>query len=61
MIGTAIQKGSQVFVYNERNSQIYVVNGELHGYTSTSVSVKRGSQIFTYNERGSQISVHNAF
>ena len=59
MIGTAIQRGSSVYVYNERNSQIFVKSGELHGYTSSTVSVKNGHSIYTYNEKGSQISVHS--
>ncbi len=56
MIITAIQKGSTVYVYNEKNSTIFTVMGELHGYTSTTVTVKKGTTMYTYNERGSVIN-----
>ena len=57
-ISTAIQKGSSVYVYNEKNSQIFSKTCELYGFTGTTVSVKRGSVVYVYNEKGSQISNH---
>lgn len=59
MIGVAIQRGSTVYVYNEKNQQIFALNGELHGYTSSSVSIKRGNTIYVYNERGSHTRAYN--
>lgn len=58
-ITLAVEKGKTVYVYNERNSQLYSKSGELVGYTSSTVSVKQGSTVYTYNERGSQISSHS--
>lgn len=59
-IANAIQRGSIVYVYNEKNQQIFAQhagNGPddgLKGYTSQSVSIRRGRVIYTYNEKGSQ-------
>lgn len=55
-ISVAVQKGKTVYVYNERNSQLYSKSGELVGYTGSTVNVKRGSFIHTYDEKGRQIS-----
>ncbi|MCF0217018.1 MAG: hypothetical protein HUK21_11170 [Fibrobacteraceae bacterium] len=60
MISTAVQRGNFVYVYNEKNSPIKTISGELHGFTSTTVSVKRGSFIYVYDEKGSQIATHSA-
>lgn len=60
MISTAVQKGSFIYVYNERNSQCACISGEqLMGFTSTTVSVKRGSTIYVYDEKGHQMSSHH--
>ncbi|HBO59924.1 MAG TPA: hypothetical protein DD624_08470 [Alphaproteobacteria bacterium] len=59
-IGSAIQKGSTVYVYDEKGSQLTSVSGELMGYTSSSFSVKKGGTIYVYNERGSLLSSHSA-
>lgn len=56
MIATAIQRGSTVYVYNEKGSVILTKMGDLHGYTSSTVSVKKGTTIYTYDEKGSTIS-----
>lgn len=59
-IGSAIQKGSTVYVYDEKGSQLTSVSGELMEYTSSSFSVKKGGTIYVYNERGSMLSSHSA-
>lgn len=59
MIVTAVQKGNIVYVYGTGNRVLFSQSGELHGYTSSSVSVKKGNMIYTYNERGSTISSHH--
>jgi hypothetical protein len=59
-IGSAVQKGSLVYVYDEKGRQIGSHSGSLHGYTGSTVSVKRGSLIYTYNEKGQQISSTSA-
>lgn len=61
-IVTAVQRGSQVYVYGQGQRQlcaIYAGNGPndgLHGFTSSSVSVRRGRNICTYDAQGRQIS-----
>ncbi len=55
-IGSAVQRGSMVYIYDEKGRQIgSVTAGDgLQGYTSGSVSVKRGSMIYIYDEKGRQ-------
>jgi hypothetical protein len=62
-IGNTIQKGSVVYVYDEKGRQLGSIpagnatKGDgLTGYTSTTVNVRKGSFIYTYNEKGRQIS-----
>lgn len=59
MIITAVQKGNFVYVYGTGNRTLFSKIGELHGYTSNSVSIKKGNLIYTYNERGIQIAVRH--
>ncbi len=59
MIGTAVQRGNYVYVYDEKNRQICAQSGTLHGYTSTSFSVRRGNYVYTYDEKNHQISAHS--
>ncbi len=58
-IGSAIQKGSHVYVYDEHNSLLFNRQGELMGYTSNTVSLRTGNSIYTYNEKGSTASIRN--
>lgn len=58
MIETCVQRGSHVYVYGSGNHLLFSVDGELQGYTSSTVSVKRGSAIKTYDEKGHLISSH---
>ena len=44
-IGSAVQRGNSVNVYNER---------ELIGYTGTTVTIRRGNQAITYSDKGIQ-------
>jgi hypothetical protein len=55
-IANAIQKGSYIYIYDEKGRQLaYVSAGDgLHGFTSGSVSVRRGSYIYMYDEKGRQ-------
>ena len=57
-IGSAVQRGSFVYVYDEKGRQLATVPaGEgMQGYTGSTVSVRRGAFIHTYDERGRQIS-----
>lgn len=61
-IVTAVQRGSQVYVYGQGQRQLYSVyagsgpKDGLHGFTSSTVSVRRGSNIYVYDAKGRQIS-----
>jgi hypothetical protein len=65
-IGTAVRRGSSVYVYDEKGRQLAVIGtgsrpeDGLTGYTSTTVSVRRGESIYTYDEKGRQLSVISA-
>jgi len=54
-IGMAQQKGNTVYVYDDRNRQLFTKSGELHGYTSTTVTIKNGYSLYMYNEKGQQV------
>lgn len=61
-IGNAVQRGSWVYVYDEKGRQTRSLSAGsgpsdgLTGYTSSTVSVRRGSWIYTYDEHGRQVS-----
>jgi hypothetical protein len=57
-IGSAVQRGSWVYVYDEKGRQLTTVAaGEgLQGFTGSSVSVRRGAWIYTFDEKGRQIA-----
>jgi hypothetical protein len=65
-IGTAVQRGPSVYVYDENGKQLSIINAghgpndRLMGYTSSTVSVRRGASIYTFDERGRQRSVISA-
>lgn len=60
-IGNAVQRGSMVYIYNEKNQQVASVsagngpNDGLKGYTGSRVNVRRGNMIYSYDERGCQV------
>ncbi len=62
VIGSAVQRGSFVYVYDEKGRQLTALpagNGPedgLRGYTGGTVSVRRSSFVYTYDERGRQAS-----
>ena len=61
-IVTAVQRGTQVYVYGQGQRQlcaIFAGNGPddgLKGFTSSTVSVRRGRNIYVYDAQGRQIS-----
>lgn len=61
-IGSAVQKGRFVYVYDERGRQLTSIaagmqSGDgLQGYTSSTVSIRKGSFLYVYNEKGRQLS-----
>ena len=65
-IGNAVQRGSFVYVYDEKGRQLCTVSAGsgpddgLKGYTSSTVNVRRGAFIYTYDEKGRQKSTTSA-
>lgn len=57
-IATANQKGSFVYVYDEKGRQLFSRTGELLGYTSHSVTIKRSNFAYTYDDKGRQTQSH---
>ncbi len=61
-IGSAVQRGAFVYVYDDKGRQMTAVpagNGPedgLKGYTGATVSVRRGAFVYVYDERGRQTS-----
>lgn len=61
-IANAVQRGTSIYVYNEKNNQIFTVSvgtgpkDGLHGFTSSTLSVRIGTSIYTYNESGNRIA-----
>lgn len=61
-IGNAVEKGSFVYVYDEKGHQLFTKprgsqpNDGLKGYTSNTVNIRRGSFIYTYDAKGHQLS-----
>jgi hypothetical protein len=61
MIGSAIERGSLICVYDERGTTLYQkAKGSgpkdgLLGFTGSTVTVRFGSVIYTYGERGETI------
>ncbi len=62
-IGSAVQRGFSVYIYDEKGHQLGVVgagsgpNDGLKGYTGSTVSVRRGNSIYIYDEKGRQKGV----
>lgn len=62
-IGSAVQRGAHVYVYDERGRQLAMLQAGtgprdgLVGYTGATVSIRRGANVFTYDERGRQLSM----
>ncbi len=52
MIGYAIQRGTRVYVYDDRNHEISNREGELLGFSSTAYVVKKDHQTNVYDEHG---------
>jgi hypothetical protein len=55
-VGSALQLRDAVYVYNDRGVRIGMYYGDLHGFTSSTVSIRRGDRIYTYTERGMPVS-----
>ncbi|MGC8522890.1 MAG: hypothetical protein ACP5M5_01240 [Acidibrevibacterium sp.] len=62
-IGNAVQRGTIVQVYDEKNRPIFILpagsgaNDGLRGYTGSTINIKRGPYIYTYDAKGRQIGM----
>lgn len=61
MIGSAIQNGSFVNVFNEKGIMLFSLGGVLQGFSGSTVTIKHGDVITIYNERGNAISSQSVF
>jgi hypothetical protein len=58
MIGSAIERGSLIYVYDERGMTLFSKtrgsgpNDGLMGFTGSTVTARFGSIIYTYDEKG---------
>jgi hypothetical protein len=58
MIGSAIERGSLIYVYDERGMTLFSkargsgANDGLMGFTGSTVTARYGSIIYTYDEKG---------
>jgi len=63
-IGLVQQKGSSVYVYDEKGRQLCVKSmgrsDSIIGYTSQTFTIKKGNSIYIYDEKGRQTSVKSA-
>lgn len=65
-IGNAVERGSLVYIYDEKGHQTATVpkgSGAadgLKGYISTTVNVRRGAIIYSYDAKGHQLSTSPA-
>ena len=54
-IGSASEKGSFVYLYDEKGRQIGCLGlsgGRLAGFSSTSVGIEKGSFLYIYDDKG---------
>ena len=65
-IGNAVQRGDFVYVYDEKNHQIFSQpaghgpQDGLKGYTSSRVNIRHGDFIYSYDEKGHQVGTQPA-
>jgi len=66
-IGSAVQRGRGVHVYDENGRQLSIIStgsfgpdDGLKGYTSSTVNIRRGAYLYTYDERGRQMGQTSA-
>lgn len=59
-IATAVQKGTNVYVYNEKGIHLFNRAGELVGFTSTTVTVKKGNSLICYDATGKTLFTRSA-
>lgn len=52
MIASAQQKGSTVYVYDERGYILFTQSGELQGFTASTVTIRRDTTLYIYDDKG---------
>jgi hypothetical protein len=54
MIASAIQRGTTVYVYDEKGYTLFTKTGKLMGFTSTTVTIQSdsGTTQYVYDEKG---------
>ncbi len=52
-IGTAIQRGNTVWVYDVNGALLFAHDGELMGFSGSTVSIRQGNIIMVYDASGS--------
>ncbi len=60
-IGSAVVRGSNVYVYDEKGKQLYVrpmtTQGQLVGYTANTLSIKIGRNTYVYDDKNRQVKI----
>ncbi|MCZ7657707.1 MAG: hypothetical protein M5U07_07535 [Xanthobacteraceae bacterium] len=65
-IGNVVQRGSTVYVYDEKNRQLFSKSAGrgpkdgLMGYTASRVNIRQGNTVYSYDEKGRQIGSMSA-
>lgn len=59
-ISTAVQRGKLVYVYNENGNNTITIQGDLQGFTSSTVTVRRGNMVYVYELNSSRRSARVA-
>ncbi|WP_104759934.1 hypothetical protein [Helicobacter bizzozeronii] len=63
-IASAVQKGTRVYVYDEKNHMMFYKDvgkdGKLIGYTANCLTLKIGQNIYTFDEKNHQTSYRPA-
>lgn len=54
-IKTAKQRGSSVYVYDEKNNELFAKSGKLFDYTSTGVTIIKNKTFYIYDSKGKEI------
>lgn len=62
-ISTAVQRDKLVYVYNENGNNTITIQGDLQGFTSSTVTVRRGNMIYVYelNSSGRSARVAHSY
>ena len=59
-IGSAMERGSAVYVYDEKGHLLFSKPGKLIGYTASFFTDPPTTKIYTYDPRGRQVFAKSA-